>query len=112
MPGAPKRWLFDRRSSPELTRLLGHPKFAELARRGVSTPDHVIRTKGAPLALDAISDGPAWLAEAERRLSAFVTDYRAYFERNDARLGHSKRMLDPLPRLIAIPDVGLIGVEQ
>jgi rhamnose utilization protein RhaD (predicted bifunctional aldolase and dehydrogenase)/NAD(P)-dependent dehydrogenase (short-subunit alcohol dehydrogenase family) len=113
--GAPGRWLFDRRSSPEIMRLLGDARLKELAGRGVSTPDHVIRTKGAPLVLPAPpADGSleAWLETVEPRLAAFVEDYRGYFARNDARAPGARKMLDPLPRLVAVPGLGLIGVGK
>ncbi|WP_020181160.1 bifunctional aldolase/short-chain dehydrogenase [Methylopila sp. M107] len=113
--GAPTRWLFDRRSSPEIDRLLGDESLEDLAGRGVSTPDHVIRTKGWPLVLATPpADDPldAWLTDAGTRLSRFVDDYRAYFARHEPRSVQRKTMLDPLPRLVAIPGVGLIGVGK
>ncbi|RXF66978.1 bifunctional aldolase/short-chain dehydrogenase, partial [Hansschlegelia zhihuaiae] len=107
--------LLDRRSSPEIMRLLGDPRLDELALRGVSTPDHVIRTKGAPLVLPAPpADGSleAWLETVEPRLAGFAEDYRGYFARNDARAPGVRKMLDPLPRLVAAPGLGLIGVGK
>ncbi len=113
--GVATRWILDRRSNAEIERLLSDPLLEELARRGVSTPDHVLRTKGWPVVLPpAPREGPlaGWLEEADRRLNAFAEDYRAYFARNDARSAVPKTMLDPLPRLVAIPGLGLVGVGK
>lgn len=113
--GAPARWILDLRSSPEIERLLSSPDFEELAGRGVSTPDHVIRTKGWPLVAPPAPECgglDGWRAEAGRRLDAYVAAYRDYFERNDARVGGGKTMLDPLPRLVAVPGLGLVGLGK
>jgi NAD(P)-dependent dehydrogenase (short-subunit alcohol dehydrogenase family) len=45
-------------------------------------------------------------------MTGFVSRYHAYFERNNARLGGIKRELDPLPRVIVIPKVGMVGVGK
>lgn len=104
-------WLLYLRSGAEVRRLVDDPRLIKLARRGVSTPDHVIRTKGWPVVLpDAHSAD--WLAGAETAIAAFAADYRAYFERHAVRAGGAKRMLDPLPRLCAIPGLGLVGIGK
>ena len=38
--------------------------------------------------------------------------YQAYFERNNARVGGTKKQLDPMPRIILAPGLGLIGVGK
>jgi NAD(P)-dependent dehydrogenase (short-subunit alcohol dehydrogenase family) len=40
----------------------------------------------------------------------FVANYKAYFERNNARAGGIKTMLDPLPRVALVPGLGLFGM--
>jgi NAD(P)-dependent dehydrogenase (short-subunit alcohol dehydrogenase family) len=42
-------------------------------------------------------------------LQTYQDRYRVLFERQNARVGGHKRMLDPLPRLLAVPGLGLIG---
>ena len=101
----PRRWIFDLRGSEAARRISDHPQLADLAARGVATPDHVIRTKRQPLVIDAA-------ANADGAVAAFGADYRGYFARNNARVGGIKTALDPLPRLIAVPSLGLIGVGK
>ncbi len=113
--GAPGCWILDLRNGDEVRRLVDDARLAELARRGLSTPDHIIRAKDGPAVLPAVQpamDESAWLAGVERSLAAFASDYKAYFARNNARVGGIKRPLDPLPRLLAMPGLGLAGIGK
>jgi NAD(P)-dependent dehydrogenase (short-subunit alcohol dehydrogenase family) len=40
----------------------------------------------------------------------FATDYHAYFARHNARQVTAKRELDPMPRVILVPGLGLFGL--
>jgi NAD(P)-dependent dehydrogenase (short-subunit alcohol dehydrogenase family) len=79
----------------------------------------VIRTKARPLVLPpvpaAADDGlalAAWGRSLEQALDAYVADYRAYFQRQNAAAGGAKKALDPLPRVAAIPGLGLVGIGK
>jgi rhamnose utilization protein RhaD (predicted bifunctional aldolase and dehydrogenase) len=106
--GAPSRWLLDWRSTPEVLALVNDGRLAGWASRGVATPDHVIRTKAQPLVLPANPSA----AEIEQALAAYIAAYQAYFQRQNARAGGIKTALDPLPRLVAIPGLGLVGIGK
>ena len=86
----------------------------ELERRasGPVTPDHVIRTKPRPLILPAPVAGrlDRFARDARAAIAAFVRDYEAYFERNNARQTEPKRALDPYPRVILVRGLGLFGL--
>ncbi len=99
----PRRWLLDLRSGDAARAVCDDERLADWALRGVATPDHVIRTKRFPLV--ATDD-------LDSALAAYGAAYRDYFERNNARTGGAKTALDPLPRLIAVPGLGLIGVGK
>ena len=71
----------------------------EIGTRGPLTPDHVIRTKLVPLAIDVGAD----LAGLVDR---YQTDYREYFERHT---NGSHTMLDPAPRWAIWKNVGTIA---
>ena len=106
-------WILDRRTGPHVMRLVGDPRLADWAGRGVATPDLVIRTKRHPLVLRAPSaDLTPWRADASAALERYVADYRAMFARQTARVGGGKTMLDPLPRIVVAPGLGLIGVGR
>ncbi len=109
----PGRWILDPRRGDDALAMAEHPRLAELAERGVATPDHVIRTKRAPLVLPApAGDRSAWREATTRALAAFMSAYEAYFAANAPRYRTPPIPLDPLPRMLAIPGVGLAGVGR
>jgi rhamnose utilization protein RhaD (predicted bifunctional aldolase and dehydrogenase)/NAD(P)-dependent dehydrogenase (short-subunit alcohol dehydrogenase family) len=116
--GAPSRWLLDLRGAGPARQLADDARLVDWAGRGVATPDHVIRTKARPLVLpplpaaDRPADLAAWQASLETALAAYIATYRGYFERQNARVGGGRRPLDPLPRLLAIPGLGLVGLGR
>jgi NAD(P)-dependent dehydrogenase (short-subunit alcohol dehydrogenase family) len=87
---------------------------ARYARSGVVTPDHTIRTKGWPLIVPPPAEGGLGDFKREVRKTAeqFVAGYAAYFARHNARLGGGRTMLDPLPRVILVPGLGLFGLGR
>jgi NAD(P)-dependent dehydrogenase (short-subunit alcohol dehydrogenase family)/ribulose-5-phosphate 4-epimerase/fuculose-1-phosphate aldolase len=108
LEGAPRRWLLELRLSELARAVVDDARLGDWALRGVATPDHVIRTKAAPLVLPAHPSAAA----IEQAMADYGRAYRAYFERQNARVGGHKRRLDSLPRVIAIPGLGLIGVGR
>lgn len=71
------------------------PDVREISQRGPATPDHVIRTKRVPL--------------VGRDVAAYASAYMGYFREygNDAHT-----MLDPAPRVILDPELGLAAVGR
>lgn len=107
-------WVLDFRTGP---RTLGYVNGEELTRysqQGTVTPDHVIRTKPLPWITPSPSaHDPGAFAEAARAtLVTYQEEYRAYFARNDSRLAGERTELDPLPRVILVPGLGLFGVGK
>jgi NAD(P)-dependent dehydrogenase (short-subunit alcohol dehydrogenase family) len=72
------------------------PDLPKIALRGPATPDHVIRTKRIPM--------------IGRDVDSFALDYRLYFARNAARVSGALTMLDPAPRVILDPQLGMVAV--
>ncbi|WP_353572639.1 bifunctional aldolase/short-chain dehydrogenase [Candidatus Albibeggiatoa sp. nov. BB20] len=70
---------------------------AEIATQGPLTPDHVIRTKRAPILLDT---------DIETAIADYVTEYKAYFERNN---DGSLTCLNPAPCWAVWQNRGLIS---
>jgi rhamnose utilization protein RhaD (predicted bifunctional aldolase and dehydrogenase)/NAD(P)-dependent dehydrogenase (short-subunit alcohol dehydrogenase family) len=108
------RFVLDFRTDDAILNFVNGAEADRYARAGVITPDHTIRTKNWPLLLPA-PDG-AKLADARKDARAAVADfvarYRDYFARNDARIGGGKTMLDPAPRVILAPGLGLFGLGR
>ncbi|MGO2521753.1 MAG: class II aldolase/adducin family protein [Microbacterium sp.] len=79
----------------EVRAFIERPDLERVTSLGPTTLEHVIRTKRVPLIGDDIA--------------GYVRDYRAYFERNRVD-GDGLRMLDPTPRVILHPELGLLAV--
>ena len=96
--------VIDLRSSEEIARFLAREDLAELARRGVATPDHVIRTKNYPLLLQG--------GDIAGEVEAYADRYRAYFNENVARYPQGKTMLEPGANVAWIPGLGIAGIGR
>jgi rhamnose utilization protein RhaD (predicted bifunctional aldolase and dehydrogenase)/NAD(P)-dependent dehydrogenase (short-subunit alcohol dehydrogenase family) len=110
----PRRWVFDCREGPEAHAFAADEKLAFCALRGPVTPDHIIRLKGKPLILALPKPGELkpWAENAATALRDYVDGYEAYFARQNARVGGTRKPLDPLPRIIIIPGIGVLGVGK
>jgi rhamnose utilization protein RhaD (predicted bifunctional aldolase and dehydrogenase)/NAD(P)-dependent dehydrogenase (short-subunit alcohol dehydrogenase family) len=108
-----RHWIFDLRRGERITTFVDGVGLRDYAQRGVATPEHVIRMKRLPLILDAPGgDIGAWTARATDALDDYIADYHTYFESNNARVGGDRRELDPLPRVIALPGIGVAGAGR
>ena len=114
LPGQPQHWLFDARAGERRLTFASGRSLSDYASRGMATPEHVIRMKRLPAILPTPQMGMLedWAREAEQVLKAYVDDYHAYFQRNNARVGGIKRELDALPRILLIPHLGMVGAGR
>jgi rhamnulose-1-phosphate aldolase/alcohol dehydrogenase len=108
------RWILDFRCSDQILEFVNGQHVTDYARRGTITPDHLIRTKSAPLFLpfpetDAL---PEFRRETAAAIADYSQSYRDYFDRNNSQLEKSKLMLDPTPRLALIPACGIFGIGK
>lgn len=103
--------VLDLRATDDALAFLQRKNIAELATRGVATPDHVIRTKGHPLVLsqNILADGQQAI---ESEISKFAERYVAYFKRQNDRIGGGKTMLSPVPNIAWIVGLGIVGIAS
>ncbi len=100
------------------TPVLDYVDGAELARYANEPAWSRLTTPSAPRTIPSIVPPPAAgalddFARAVRDAAArFIADYHAYFARNNAGRVPPKRMLDPLPRVILVPGLGLFGLGR
>ena len=85
-----------RHSSAEVARFVGRADLRSLATRGPLTPDHVIRTKRVPM--------------VGRDVATYAEEYRDYYLRNLHRARGETTMLDPAPRVVVDPEIGMLAV--
>jgi rhamnose utilization protein RhaD (predicted bifunctional aldolase and dehydrogenase)/NAD(P)-dependent dehydrogenase (short-subunit alcohol dehydrogenase family) len=112
--GAYKRFVLDFRGGPAVLNLVNGADVQRYGRAGVATPDHTIRTKNYPLIVPPPEAGRVDdFAKAVRiAAQAFVAEYHAYFTRHNEAAGGIKRELDPAPRVILVPGLGLFGLGR
>ncbi len=79
---------------------------------GCMTPDHVIRTKPLPLRFDArtFADDAALTTAFESAVTAYAKAYDAYFAGNVNTKKVAVTKLDPFPRIVLVPGVGIVSV--
>jgi rhamnose utilization protein RhaD (predicted bifunctional aldolase and dehydrogenase) len=81
--------------SPECLAFARRGDVAVISQQGPATPDHVARTKRVPL--------------VGRDVEGYAEEYRRYFERHS---DGSLRMLDPAPRIVLDPELGLCAAGR
>ena len=102
------------RTSSRILAFLDRDDATILTQRGCATPDHVLRTKPWPLHLSSppYEDTEAFTARIERELESYARRYNAYFDEAVAKKGVTKKRLDPWPRIVLLPRVGLCAIGK
>ncbi|MDC0033218.1 bifunctional aldolase/short-chain dehydrogenase [Alphaproteobacteria bacterium] len=106
------RLVMDFRSSDAIRVFVDGAELGRYSQQGTVTPDHVIRTKHKPLIVsppraDALG---SFKENAAKAVEGYIADYHAYFARNNATQLVPKTELDPMPRLIMVPGLGVFGL--
>lgn len=103
--------VIEHRASDEIHHFAAAEMAGALCEQPPITPDHALRTKGPylfverPPYADEQALGDALRAGVERYRHA----YRQYFERNRARAGAGIEMIDPTPRVVVLPGLGVFA---
>ncbi len=102
-----RRYILELRQSERISAWLDAEDLTARATRGPVTPDHVIRTKPWPMIVDpGASPLPAHL---EQQLEAYRGRYRGYVQRQLDQRGADKVPLDPDPRIVLVPGLGVVA---
>jgi rhamnose utilization protein RhaD (predicted bifunctional aldolase and dehydrogenase)/NAD(P)-dependent dehydrogenase (short-subunit alcohol dehydrogenase family) len=109
---AAQRFVFEFRSNPEILAFVNGKEIARYSQQGPVTPDHAIRTKNLPFVAPGPEAGKldAFRKDTKAALDKFAADYHAYFTRYNGKQVMAKKELDPVPRVVLVPGVGLFGV--
>jgi rhamnose utilization protein RhaD (predicted bifunctional aldolase and dehydrogenase)/NAD(P)-dependent dehydrogenase (short-subunit alcohol dehydrogenase family) len=102
------------RSSEWILGFLERKDAYELVQRGCATPDHVIRTKPMALLVPTVEheDTGALAARVEREIAEYARHYDRYFEEMCATKNVTRTKLDPWPRIVLVPRVGILAVGK
>ncbi len=115
LPGDVARpMVLDFRGSEEILAYVNGAELSRYGQAGVVTPDHIIRTKLKPLITPAPEAGGLedYAGAVTGAVEAYVSEYKAYFERNNARQETPKAELDALPRVVLVPGLGFFGLGE
>ena len=91
---------------PDVLEFLSSQRGEELSGVGPATPDHLIRTKRKPLWVDVEDpeDVPALRQSLRQGLERYADDYTEWYRLHG---GGAESMLDPYPRVVLAPGVGM-----
>jgi rhamnulose-1-phosphate aldolase/alcohol dehydrogenase len=93
--------------SPEAVAFASSPRAADLARRGMSTPEHILRCGRVPMVVgaDCLQTPLDEVAAAIRGAAdRFAEEQVAAYELHRPE----GEMLDPVPRVVVLPGIGLV----
>ncbi len=104
--GKGRRAILQFDDSPDVLEFAGSAEAQTLSQIGPATPDHTIYTKRLPcfVPIDRPGDSEQFETALADALERFVTDYTRYFE---AHRFEGATLLDPFPRVILIPGLGM-----
>jgi rhamnose utilization protein RhaD (predicted bifunctional aldolase and dehydrogenase)/NAD(P)-dependent dehydrogenase (short-subunit alcohol dehydrogenase family) len=104
--GRENRMVLEFDDSTAVLEFLAREDAARCSQVGPATPDHLLYTKRFPLFLDLNleADFETLVATVKQKVADYVANYKAYFERHTSQ---GLKMLDPQPRLILVPGVGM-----
>lgn len=109
-----RRWILEHRSSEEIAHFAASAQAEPLCAAAPITPDHVIRTKGRYLWLPRppYNDEVALGEVLRASVAEYRSDYLEYFQRNQLRNGRDLNVLDPTPRVVVLPGIGLFAAGE
>lgn len=112
--GEPARFLLAFRGGACIRRFVDGAEVSRYGLAGTVTPDHSLRVKSWPVLLPPARAGAAeeFAKDAAAAVRRFEADYMAYFERGNARAGNGLTALDPAPRVLLAPGVGLFAAGR
>jgi rhamnose utilization protein RhaD (predicted bifunctional aldolase and dehydrogenase)/NAD(P)-dependent dehydrogenase (short-subunit alcohol dehydrogenase family) len=110
--GAYRRMILGFRTSPAILQYVNGRDITRYSQSGVVTPDHTIRTKNRPLISPPapLPLSKSFADDLRAAVARYVAEYQAYFTRQNLRQKTPKRQLDPMPRVVLVPGLGLFGL--
>ena len=109
-----RRMVLDFRTDRRILNYVDGKDLGRYSQVGVVTPDHNIRTKNWPLILPlpGAGDLESFARESKKRVDRYIRRYHGYFARHNGKREAAKVELDPYPRVVLIPGLGLFGAGK
>jgi rhamnose utilization protein RhaD (predicted bifunctional aldolase and dehydrogenase)/NAD(P)-dependent dehydrogenase (short-subunit alcohol dehydrogenase family) len=109
-----RRYFLHLRNERAVYDFASDPRVDTLSQQGCATPDHVIRTKRYPLVLRLDLGRP--VTEQMPAIRHALTEYRSAYAAYVARQSHERNRrvtaLDPDPRIVLVPGLGMIAAGE
>ncbi|MBZ4219493.1 MAG: bifunctional aldolase/short-chain dehydrogenase [Chlorobium sp.] len=108
------QFILEFRTSPLILEYVNSTGLAGMSQKGAMTPDFIIRTKNKPLVVPApdASDIAGFKVAVFEAVQRYREEYTNYFNTQQHASGMSVAMLDPLPRVVLVPGLGLFGLGK
>jgi len=105
-------FVLEHRTNEKTLNYVNSRDLERFSQSGPVTPDHIIRTKSRPLLLPAPDAGKLgeFARAARKAIEKYRANYQRYFVRHNAKATQKKQPLDPMPRVILVPGIGLFGL--
>src|SRR5690606_34248400 len=109
-----RRFVLTFRTGEAIRNFVDGAEVGRYSQQGTITPDHSIRTKAWPAVLPApdARDLAGFAEAAARAIADYEARYDAYFRRHNPRFGGGKTPLDPAPRVLLVPGLGIFAAGE
>ena len=101
--------IFNLRNGKNLIKFFKRNDVKKLEKRGMASPDHVLRTKGQPILLEK-TDLASGKSGIEKKVVQFREDYLKYFQRQEPSATERKKVLKADPKHAWIENIGVLGI--
>ncbi len=108
------QFILDFRTSAVILDYVNSSDLVRMSQKGAMTPDFIIRTKNKPLVLPSpdAADLAGFKSAVQEAVQRYRQDYTEYFTAQQQASGMKVTMLDPLPRVVLVPGLGLFGLGR
>ena len=101
--------IFDLRNGGTVKKFFERDDLKKLEKRGMASPDHVLRTKGRPIFLQQ-QDLNKGMVGIEKKVQQFKEEYQKYFRRQAPRAKEKKKILRSDPKHAWVEGYGALGI--
>ncbi len=96
--------------SPDVLDFVNSERAREFSQIGAACPDHLVHTKRTPMFVEWNGDNvQSLVSNLREEMSEYTENYKTYF---DANKTDGDKMFHPAPRVVIIPQVGMISTGK
>ena len=108
------QFVLDFRTSDVILDYVNSTDLVRMSHKGAMTPDFIIRTKNKPLVLPSpdAADLAGFKSAVQEAVQRYRQEYTEYFTAQQQASCMQVTMLDPLPRVVLVPGLGLFGLGK